>query len=184
MAIKVKGPNYTLVYRDRGERGAFRTGNNTVKVGINLNGLSSLQEKIAGLLNKLQNLEEPMRELAQYMVNATKNRILITKESPSGEPWKENTDLTRQLKGHASILRDTEDLYFSIKASKVDGGGFEVEAGAPYAGYMQYGTRKIRGKYRRDYGVPKRPFMGFSEANLKAIATRLRKHISNEGTSR
>jgi len=153
-----------------------RRGKGGLEINISAAGLAEASKRLGRLLDKFDNLAPAMEIAAQYMVNATKGRIASTKRSPSGIKWARLSEITVELKGHAQLLWDTGNLYWSIKKD-VRSHGFTVYSDAPYAYWVQNGRDKTRGKIRSDRDVPPRVFMGFSEYNLRAIAERLRDHL-------
>lgn len=151
-------------------------------LGIRLNAgdVAKLSSNLNRIVRQAENLVPAMETIGEYMVRSTQNRILRSKTSPEGDRWARLSELTTSLKGHDQPLFHSGRLAESIKVKNVSNRGVTIYSSAPYAGYMQSGVRKVKGKYRSKKPapqIPARPFMGFSQENLKRISQILRKHV-------
>ena len=141
------------------------------------------QKQLEQMANQVSHLTEFNREVGAYLVNVARNRIYTTKKDPDGKPWAKLSELTRALKGNGSILFQTGELASEIRVTDADDSGVIVEAlaknsrGEAYAGYVQMGRSKTRGRFKSDNPVPARAFLGISDTNRHKIAQMLRKHI-------
>ncbi|WP_316200906.1 MULTISPECIES: phage virion morphogenesis protein [unclassified Bradyrhizobium] len=157
-------------------------------VDLNTDDLARLNARLTKLLHDAEHLHPVMEQAAEYMQRATINRILRTKMSPEGERWAALSDVTIALKGHDRPLFDSGELSRSIDVTDVADHGFELTADTEYASWMQNGFnhagRKARrgGKrYSKSDKVPARPFMGFSEENVKRISKMIRDYLAHGG---
>jgi phage gpG-like protein len=150
-------------------------------VNINFNA-SVYLSKLHDIINRSEHLQPALEEAGQYMVRSTVNRIKGKKSdrhSPSGEPWAPLSQVTIDWKGHDQMLFQSGEMADSVKVESVTNDRFVVVADSPHAGYMQRGVRFTRGKIT-GARVPPRPFMGFSEANIKRITKILLNHIAGQ----
>jgi phage virion morphogenesis protein len=155
-----------------------------VKIEIDAMGMAVLNRRLNKLLQKTKNLEPVWEDAAEYMVRSTVNRILRTKTGPDGERWAALSDLTIQLKGHDRQLFESGDLYRSVHVEDVSKEGFAITADSDHASFMQDGVNTVRGKYRSKKPspqVPARPFMGFSDQNVREISKMLREYLAEGG---
>jgi phage virion morphogenesis protein len=137
--------------------------------------------RLSELLNKLEHKQELMQDLARYMVRSTRNRILRQKVSPSGKPWAPLSEVTIALKdGRSQPLFDTGSLAESIAVAQASNDGFTVSSNVPYGGYMQFGVKRTGG-FIPGRTIPARPFMGYSDANVRVIEKMIRKHLEGRG---
>jgi phage virion morphogenesis protein len=146
--------------------------------------LARLNSRISKLLHDTLNLEPVWAEAAEYMKNSTANRILRTKMSPEGERWEALSDVTIALKGHDRPLFQSGELAGGINILDVSNDGFMITADAPYASYMQKGVKKVKGAFkskRPQPQIPARPFMGFSDENVRRISKMVRDYLANGG---
>lgn len=137
------------------------------------------------LLERTEGLEPVMQEAAEYMVRSVKNRFR-TRTGPDGERWPGLAEATIEIKGHDRPLFLSGELLRSIDVEDVSDRGFSVWTEDPKAQFHQAGTSRPSGRFfSKKFGsraepqipVPARPFMGFSEANLKHISRLLRQHL-------
>lgn len=110
---------------------------------------------LRGLLMKMEDPTPLMEILGEMEVTAIRERIMDTKESPTGvpwAPWHNRTERERRAKGNESqgLLWDTGNLLGSIHYT-VNGYDLVIHADAAYAEELQIGTTLLAG----------RPFMGW-----------------------
>lgn len=151
-----------------------------VSVRISSKELSALTGRLNKMVQRAEDLRPAMQEIGEYMQRSTVNRILRQKKSPEGDPWAELSELTISLKGHDRPLFQSGELADSINLKSVTNRGFTLQAGAKHASFQQKGVRKVRGKYRSNKPspqIPPRPFMGFSQENIKRISQILREYV-------
>lgn len=142
---------------------------------------SLITRRLARLLERSGHLEPAWQDAAEYMKNSTVNRILRTKKSPEGERWAALSEVTIELKGHDKPLFETGELSNSIGIGDVSNDGFEIFSASDYASYMQEGVQTLRGAFRSKKPapqVPPRPFMGFSDENMKRISQILHNYLT------
>jgi phage virion morphogenesis protein len=143
--------------------------------------LSRINRRISHLLQAAENLEPVWQKAAEYMVRATKNRILREKRDPRGERWAALSEVTKELKGSDSILFETGSLARGIQILDVSHDGFMVTSEAPHSSWMQRGKARQTGFIKSNRPVPARPFMGFSDENVRRISKMVRDYINNGG---
>ncbi|WP_315729806.1 phage virion morphogenesis protein [Bradyrhizobium sp. SZCCHNRI2010] len=146
--------------------------------------IARLSDRYARLLHAVDDLEPVMEQAAEYMQRSTINRILRTKTAPDGERWAALSDVTAQLKGHDRQLFETGELSRNIEVSDVSKHGFELTADTEYAIWMQKGVDTVRGAFRSKRPrpqIPARPFMGFSEENVRRISKMIRDYLAHGG---
>jgi phage gpG-like protein len=121
---------------------------------------------------------------SKHMKNSTVNRIARSKTSPSGERWEALSEITIALKGHDQPLFQSGEMMRGIDIGDVSNDGFMITSAAPHSSWMQKGVRKKRGTKknpRGQPGIPARPFMGFSNENVRRISKMLHDHIKKGG---
>ena len=156
----------------------------SLSVSIDSGDIAKLNRRISKLLHDTLDLEPVMAEAAEYMKRSTVNRILRTKTSPDGERWEALSDVTIALKGHDQPLFQTGGLADSVDVLDVSKDGFMISAEAPHASYMHKGVKRVKGAFkskRAEPQVPARPFMGFSDANVRRISSMIRNYLANGG---
>jgi len=156
----------------------------SLSVSIDSGDIAKLNRRISKLLHDTLNLEPVMAEAAEYMKRSTVNRILRTKTSPDGERWAALSDVTIALKGHDQPLFQSGELSKGIDVLDVSKDGFMISAEAPHASYMQKGVSKVKGAFKSKRPapqVPARPFMGFSDENVRRISSMIRNYLANGG---
>jgi phage virion morphogenesis protein len=134
------------------------------------------------ILEHSEHLQPAIQEAAEYMVRSTRNRITGKKSdrhAPDGEPWAPLSEMTIEKKGHNQILYQSGELLDSIHIENVTNDGFTVIADSPHASYMQSGVKRTNG-WVKGKKIPARPFIGFSEANIRRIAKILRDYIDSD----
>ena len=142
--------------------------------------LRRLNKRISELLHGTLHLEPVYAEAAEYMKRSTVNRILRTKKSPDGERWAALSEVTQELKGDDRILFESGGLANSIQVQEVNHDGFAINSTADYASYMQDGIKRTKGMIKNKV-VPARPFMGFSDENVRRISTMIRDYLAHGG---
>jgi phage virion morphogenesis protein len=156
----------------------------SLSIRLEASDLARLNSRISKLLHDTLNLEPVWTEAAEYMKNATANRILRTKTSPEGDRWEALSDVTIALKGHDKPLFHSGGLAEGISVLDVSNDGFMITADAPYASYMQKGVKRVKGAFkskRSEPQIPARPFMGFSDENVRRISKMVRDYLANGG---
>lgn len=153
----------------------------SIAVRLIADDLAKLNKRIKKLLHDAIDLEPVWEEAAQYMKRSTVNRILRTKTSPEGERWQALTDVTIALKGHDRPLFESGELAGSINVEEVTSDGFVIVADSDHASYMQNGVAVVKGAFKTKRPMPQivaRPFMGFSDENVRRISKMIRDHIA------
>jgi phage virion morphogenesis protein len=158
-----------------------------VQINLNVKGMSDLSVKLDGLIDRLGGLDDFWRDVAQYMVRSTQNRILRQKigqgKAPDGEPWAPlSQETTIPFKGHGHQLFQSGELAGSVYVADIHDKGFTISASADHAEYMQFGVSRTSG-WIKGKKVPARPFMGFSETNIRTISKMLKKYLESSHTS-
>ena len=156
----------------------------SLSVRLDTEALGRLNRRLSQLLKDAVDLEPVMQQAAQYMKNSTVNRILRTKTAPDGERWEALSDVTAELKGHDQPLFHSGEMSRGIDIADVSDDGFMIVADAPYASYMQRGVNQVRGAFRSKRPspqIPARPFMGYSDENVRRISKMIRDHIARGG---
>lgn len=135
----------------------------SIKVDVNT---SALQQAV----DQLQRPEPLLEKIGQYLVSSTQARIRTTKTSPDGSPWapwSPATSLAKQRSGQGGTLLLNSGRLFNSITHQVSNDTVEVNSNAPYARFLQLGTRRM----------PARPFLGISKDDESAIAGLVRRHI-------
>lgn len=142
----------------------------------------SAEKTLFGLLQQTSNTRPALEEIGRALVASTKNRIVDTKQGPSGAPWAPwatSTMLGRLKNGTASrgLLYESGKLLNSItsqvqqsRSSNGQFGSLQVQVGSQgveYAQYLQNGTKNMAA----------RPFIGISKEDQQIIRNILRKHV-------
>lgn len=109
------------------------------------------------LVSKLKNPRPLLVEVAGVIKADITERITTTKVDPDGnpwEPWAQSTATRRARDGSwaRGLLWNSGALLDSL-VEKIEPKRAVVTATAPYAGFLQYGTRNM----------PARPFVGISQ---------------------
>jgi phage virion morphogenesis protein len=155
----------------------------SLSVRLDAEDLARLNRRLAKLLQDTVNLAPVWEQAAEYMKRSTQNRFR-TRKGPDGEYWEALSDVTIALKGHDRPLFQSGELLGSINVSEASNDGFMITADAPYASYMQRGVKQVRGAFksrRPQPQIPARPFMGFSDENVRRITKMLRDHLNGGG---
>ena len=123
---------------------------------------------------KLANPGNLLHSIGQYLVSSTQARIRTTKTDPDGKPWAPwapGTYLARAKAGtlQGGLLLNSGRLLNSV-GYRVSGKTLEVEATAPYAGFLQNGTPRM----------PARPFLGISKGDETAINNMLSRFLRSK----
>lgn len=153
----------------------------TIKLRLDKNRLASLSKRLDDLSRRAQNLGPFFDDASAYMVNVVQNRILRTKKAPDGSRWPKLSELTSDLKGHDTVLYQTGELARSVKADQATKNSISIKASADYAGYMHRGVKRTGGRWPGKE-IPARPFMGFSDTNIKVISKMLKDHVAGRGS--
>jgi len=169
---------------------AIIDGEGSIHLRISADDLKKASRKLRQLLHKVQDLDAYMEDAAQYMLQSTRHRF-DTKRAPGGERWPGLSEITKELKLSDEPLIDTGRLFESIQISKVDRDGFTIGSNVEYAAYMQYGVApgKAKGSYPHPFEpgvrgrpteIPARPFLGFTDYNLRRIRELLVEHMMED----
>lgn len=130
-----------------------------VRVEIKGKELDRLAKRLKAVLEVAEKPQLLLMQLAKGVIQQTEARIEYEKESPDGKawaPWSASYAATRD-EGD-SLLIDSRDLIDSFE-KKVTRNSFAVWTDVEYAGVHQNGFGNI----------PARPFLGFSDENLRNI---------------
>ena len=144
--------------------------------------LDILNDRLNSLARAAENLQPFMQEGSDYMVRSTQNRILRQKKSPDGIRWDANSAATIGIKGFNSPLFQSGDIARGIKAQRVTRWGFAIvstaksEDGFDYGSAMQKGIKRTKG-FIKNKRVPARPFLGFSQENIRVLSRMLKQHL-------
>lgn len=156
-----------------------------IRLNFSERGLRKLNAYLEGLLKRAKNPGPVMKDMGQYMVRSTKNRLDSTKTSPSGEEWKPLSEVTKKIRAHKGAtygdddtLRQYGELRQGIYLESSSDYGFTVGSSADHSDYMQSGVARTGGRISGK-SIPARPFMGFSDTNLKRMAHMLNKYIAH-----
>ena len=155
----------------------------SIAVRLVADDLAKLNKRISKLLHDAVDLEPVWAEAAQYMKRSTVNRILRTRTSPEGERWQALSDVTIALKGHDRPLFESGELAVGIYVQEVTPDGFVLAADSDHASYMQNGVAVVKGAFKSKRPMPQipaRPFMGFSDENVRRIRKMIRGHLAEE----
>jgi phage gpG-like protein len=155
----------------------------SIAVRLVADDLAKLNKRIKKLLHDALDLEPVMEEAAQYMKRSTVNRILRSKTSPEGERWEALSDATIALKGHDRPLFASGELAAGIYVEEITPDGFVIAADSDHASYMQNGVAVVKGAFKSKRPMPQipaRPFMGFSDENVRRISKMIRDHLAED----
>jgi phage virion morphogenesis protein len=156
----------------------------SLSVQLDAGDLARLNRRLSKLLHGSLNLEPVWQQAAEYMKQSTKNRILRTKTAPDGERWAALSDVTIEMKGHDAPLFQSGEMAGSVDILEVSNDGFMINTDAPYASYMHNGVQQVKGAFRSKRPapqIPARPFMGFSDENVRRISKMVRDYLANGG---
>jgi phage virion morphogenesis protein len=113
---------------------------------------------LARQLEKINNLNKPLRKAGLYMERETK--LNFAKQSdPDGMPWAPLKPATLRKKKTSAILRESGSLAASIALFSVSKTSAIVGSGVEYGAYHQTGTSRM----------PKRSFLGISGNHVSNI---------------
>lgn len=147
---------------------------------------SGIQVALARLQRKMANLRPVMQQIGEDVVASTQLRFR-DQESPSGQAWKELSDVTKALRrkgngsGELEILSDNRILKNSLTRAKgaitVTANSVTVGTNVPYAAIHQFGGMAGR---NRKVSIPARPFLGISADDRQEIITNLSRYFAAE----
>jgi phage virion morphogenesis protein len=129
-----------------------------------------------------KDLEPALRDIGEYMINATKERFARS-EAPDGTSWEPNMPSTlSRKKGDKPLIGESKRLSSEISYALA---GDEVEIGSSleYAAVQQFGADKGEFGYTSrgapiPWGdIPARPFLGISDADEQEILAIIGDHI-------
>lgn len=157
-----------------------------VFISLKDHGFEKISAELEDLLYRVQNPgTEIMGHMAEYMVRSTRQRIDSGRRvDPDGEPWPSLSYTTisiRRNRGYGykvtDPLRQFGVLKRSIEVGQVSNNDFEVGTNLEYAELLQEGgvtaeTSRLPGRY-----VPPRPFLGFSDTNIRRLTEMLGAYI-------
>lgn len=130
-----------------------------MNVVINISGIGAVNAKLEGVVSRSQDLTVPMKMGAQLMMGSVNDNF-----SQSGRPsaWRALAPSTLRQKirkGYSSRPLVRTGILKSSISPKVDKESFRVGTSVSYAGYNQFGTRKM----------PARPFVVFQDHDVQDI---------------
>ena len=146
------------------------------EISVSVAGMAAATRRLNGIIDHLEDLDDALEAIGEYMVNSTRTRIYRDHRSPDGEPWAPLAEGTIKKKGHARPLYVTGTLANSVQVLEYDDGGVIVgtdDSSSPYAEYMQEGFWHVRARRH----IPARPFLGISDTNIARIRRILLDHI-------
>lgn len=123
--------------------------------------LERLKKRIDSILEISAKPQLLLMQLGQGIIQQTQARIEYEKAAPSGQkwaPWSANYAATREPGD--SLLIDSRELQDSFQ-KKVSRNQLAIWTDIEYAGAHQFGVS--------ENNLPARPFLGFSEENLRNI---------------
>lgn len=139
-----------------------------------MSGRIKINPKFSSLDKRIKEAKQKaMHEYAQAEVREVQRRILVTKESPTGEqwaPWSFRTLAQRVREGTVGLglLNRTGRLLRSIKA-RISGDSVTIGSDTEYAQYLQQGTNRM----------PSRPFIDLNApSSVKRLTDALKKYLS------
>jgi phage virion morphogenesis protein len=127
-----------------------------------------VQAMLKQMVRHVRDMDEPMDEFAQYMLNETTERF-EKEESPAGQAWKKLspiTELARKKAGKSGkILQVDGILKNSIQAytGKAEGGLMVDGSDLEYAAIHNFGGWAGPG---RKVKIPKRQFVGVNDDDI------------------
>lgn len=126
---------------------------------------------IDATVSQLADKQRLMDKIGTYLVSTTQARIKTLKKGPDGAPWHPWAPRTYMARAKAGtlaggLLYNTGGLFNSV-SHHVAGDTVEVSSSAPYARYLQLGTKNM----------PARPFLGISKDDESAVAGIVRRHL-------
>jgi len=146
------------------------------QIHVSVSGMAAATRRLNGIIHQLEDMDDALEAIGEYMVNSTRTRIYRDHRSPDGDPWAPLEENTVKKKGHARPLYETGDLVNSVGVLEYDDGGVIIgtdDSSQPYAEYMQDGFFHKRAKR----WIPARPFLGISDTNVTRIRRIILDHI-------
>lgn len=128
-------------------------------ISIDVTRIERMFLRLRGLRTQIERPAGIMKTVAEGVEFQTRARIHLEKTDPSGKkwaPWSLRYARTRDGARH-SLLKDTWDMVDEDMHSRSDARSAVVYNTAPYAGFLQTGTRRM----------PARPFLGLSAENIR-----------------
>ena len=140
----------------------------TVKVKIDN---KQFNRKIKQLEKKLKKPKPALNKIAQGEIDDAQKRIRTTKTSPKGVRWAAwSYETLKQRTQNGTVNRGllyVTGLLLKSFFKRVSNDKAEVRNNAPYADYLQKGTRKM----------PARPYLGRSNDSIKRIKQVFRDYL-------
>lgn len=112
-----------------------------------------------------------VRLIAGDLVRSTKRRIMSEKREPDGTPWVAWSDAYEARKKPGTMLAQSKALHRSIQAI-VGSDSIEIGSDDIKAAVHQYGHTIRSGAFAGAY-IPARRYLGFSDADERAIHNRM-----------
>jgi len=137
----------------------------SIKVEWDSEDLKRINAVFARLVRTTENLEPLYRDIGEYLLPAHQDRI-AQGVTPDGEPFEPlspeylHSKRKRNSRGADKILI-LDDFLHGELAYQADAGGLELGTNRTYGATHQFG--------REEAGIPARPFLGFSAADLDEI---------------
>lgn len=167
-----------------------------IKLKASKGGMEAASRRFADMLVQLNEMRPFMEAAAQYMVRSTRYRIRQGLTQPDGQKPQALAALTVLLKGHNKPWYQEGRLYGGIDVDRVTDDGFVIRAearndkGFDYAPSVQFGNKKQRGfatlpdgsRAKPSKPQPARPFLGFSDENLRYVSRLLQQHLVKQIT--
>lgn len=132
--------------------------------------LSALTRKIDRVLSQGVS-DRCLRLIAGDLVRSTKRRILSEKREPDGTPWVAWSDAYEASKKPGTMLKQSGALHRSIQ-SIVGSDSIEIGSDNIKAAVHQFGHAVRSGAFAGSY-IPARRYLGFSDADERAIHDRM-----------
>ena len=142
------------------------------RIEIELKGLDRVQKRLNELARRLEDPTDAFADIGEYVVEQTDKRIRAG-VSPDGTPWPPLTEATRRSKkkNKDKPLLLTGALFDSIHA-ETGRTGVVVGSDRKYAATHQFG--------RPAAGIPARPFLGLSDADIAEIERIISDHLDRD----
>lgn len=133
-------------------------------------------EALAQLIKRVENLRPVQDDLGEYFIESTKRRFK-TKTAPDGSRWRDNSELTQELKGsNDPLIGESRRLSNEIHR-RIDGTTVSWGSSLVYAGMQQHGG--LKSVYPHLWGnIPARPFLGMSNEDEQVVLEILQEHLA------
>ena len=156
---------------------------------VEMIGAEKVRRRLDELVRDGQDATPLMRDIGEHVLNATRDRF-DSQTDPDGNPWEPLSDLTKERKprNRDKILTLDGDLRGNL-AYRADRDSVEIGSPSIYAGTHQFGALQgafgttSRGGPIPWGDIPKRPFLGLSDADRAEIEELARDYL-DEATKR